>query len=68
MARLSAAPVASAYRDLVDILIMTLLLALVLLIWRGANRYVIIALWFVGLIATVGLFRFHVTSALDLSF
>jgi len=52
----------------VDILIMTLLLAIVLLIWRGANRYLIIALWFVGLIATVGLFRFHVTSALDLSF
>ena len=47
---------------------MTLLLALVLLIWRGANRYVIIALWFVGLIATVGLFRFLVTSSLDLSF
>jgi len=52
----------------VDILIMILLLAIVLLIWRGANRHLIITLWFVGLVAVVGLFRFHVTSALDLSF
>ncbi len=45
---------------------MILLLVIVLLIWRGANRHLIIALWFVGLVAVVGLF--HVTSALDLSF
>ena len=47
---------------------MILLLALALMIWRGVNRHVIIALWFVGLVAAVGLFRFHVTSHLDLSF
>ena len=47
---------------------MILLLAIVLLIWRGANRHLIITLWFVALVAAVGLFRFNVTSALDLSF
>jgi hypothetical protein len=47
---------------------MILLLVIALLIWRGANRHVIITLWFVGLVAVVGLFRFHVTSHLDLSF
>lgn len=47
---------------------MILLLVIALMIWRGANRYVIIALWFLGLVAAVGLFRFHVTSHLDLSF
>jgi hypothetical protein len=52
----------------VDILIMILLLVIMLLIWRGANRQLIITLWLVGLVAVVGLFRFHVTSALDLSF
>jgi hypothetical protein len=52
----------------VDILIMILLLVLALLIWRGANRGVVIALWVVGLVATIGLFNYHVTSTLDLSF
>jgi hypothetical protein len=52
----------------VDILIMILLLALALLVWRGANRGVTIALWAVALVATIGLFRYHVTSTLDLSF
>lgn len=47
---------------------MVLLLALALLIWRGAKRGLIIALWFVGLVAMIGLFDFHVTSHLDLSF
>jgi hypothetical protein len=28
----------------------------------------IIALWAVGLVAMIGLFRYHVTSVLDLSF
>lgn len=59
---------ARAYCSRVDILIMILLLVIALMIWRGANRHVIIALWFVGLVAAVGLFRFHVTSHLDLSF
>ncbi len=47
---------------------MILLLALALMVWKGVNRQAVIALWFVGLVAVVGLFRFHVTSALDLSF
>jgi len=46
---------------------MILLLVIALLVWRGANRGVVIALWVVGVIATVGLFRYHVTSLLDLS-
>jgi hypothetical protein len=52
----------------VDILIMILLFVLALLIWRGARRGMIIALWAVGLVAMIGLFRYHVTSTLDLSF
>ena len=47
---------------------MILLLAVALLIWRGARRGVILTLWFVGLAAVIGLFRYHVTSVLDLSF
>lgn len=47
---------------------MVLLLALALLIWRGAKRGLIITLWFVGLVAMIGLFDYHVTSHLDLSF
>ncbi|MCE9514409.1 MAG: DUF5993 family protein [Mycobacterium sp.] len=51
-----------------DILIMVLLFGIALLIWRGAKRELILALWFVGVVAMIGLFRFHVTSVLDLSF
>lgn len=47
---------------------MILLLAIALLIWRGAKRGLIIALWVVALIAVIGLFDYHVTSHLDLSF
>jgi len=47
---------------------MVLLLGLTLLVWRGAKRELILALWFVGVVAVIGLFRFHVTSTLDLSF
>jgi hypothetical protein len=52
----------------VDILIMILLFGIALLIWRGATRGLILSLWFVGLVAMIGLFRYHVTSVLDLSF
>jgi hypothetical protein len=52
----------------VDIVIMILLLGIALLIWRGAKRGLIIALWAVGVVAMLGLFRYHVTSVLDLSF
>ena len=47
---------------------MVLLFAITLLVWRGAKRELIISLWFVGVVAMIGLFRFHVTSLLDLSF
>ncbi len=47
---------------------MILLLGIALLIWRGAKRGLIITLWAVGLVAMIGLFRYHVTSVLDLSF
>jgi len=47
---------------------MILLLVIALLIWRGAKRGLILTLWFVGVVAMIGLFRYHVTSLLDLSF
>lgn len=47
---------------------MVLLLVLALLVWRGANRGTVIGLWVIGVIAVISLFRFHVTSTLDLSF
>ena len=47
---------------------MVVLLAVALLIWRGARRGHIIALWALALIAMLGLFRFHITSHLDLNF
>lgn len=51
-----------------DILIMILLFVTTMLIWRGAKRGHIIGLWIVGLVAMLALFRFHVSSILDLSF
>ena len=47
---------------------MIVLLAVALLVWRGAGRGTVIALWALGVVAVVGLFRYHVTSVLDLSF
>ena len=47
---------------------MLILMAVALLIWRGAKRGYVIALWMVALVAMLGLFRFHITSNLDLSF
>ncbi len=47
---------------------MILLFGIALLIWRGAKRGMVIALWFVALVAVIGLFKYHVTSTLDLSF
>lgn len=47
---------------------MILLLVLALLIWRGAKHGLILSLWVIGVVAMIGLFRFHVTSVLDLSF
>jgi len=47
---------------------MTLLFGIGVLMWRGANRNLVIGLWVLALVAMLGLFRYHVTSALDLSF
>jgi len=47
---------------------MILLLGIAVMIWRGAKREMTIALWIVGVILMIGLFRYHVTSVLDLSF
>lgn len=51
-----------------DILILVALFVTAVLIYRGANRNAILALWVVTVIAALGLFRYHVTSPLDLSF
>lgn len=51
-----------------DIAIMLILLGTALLIWRGAHRGLVIGLWVVGLVAMLGLFKYHVTSSLDLNF
>ncbi len=47
---------------------MFLLLGIALLVWRGAKGGMILGLWVVGVLAMIGLFRYHVTSVLDLSF
>ncbi len=52
----------------VDILIMLVLMATALAAWRGASRRLVITLWAVGLVAMLGLFRYHVTSGLNLNF
>jgi hypothetical protein len=51
-----------------DIAIMLLVLVLAILIWRGARRGLILGLWALGLVAMLGLFRYHITSPLDLNF
>jgi hypothetical protein len=52
----------------VDILILILLFATAIIIYRGGRRGLIIGLWVLGAVATLALFRYHVTSPLDLSF
>ena len=51
-----------------DIIILILLLITGLAIWRGAARWLILSGWMLTLLLMLGLFRFHVTSALGLSF
>ncbi len=46
---------------------MALLLSISLLMWRGAKRGLIISLWVFTLVVTLGLYRYHVTTALDVS-
>ena len=47
---------------------MALLVATVAAVYRGARPRVVILLWVIALVATLLLFRYHVTSPLDLSF
>lgn len=51
-----------------DIIILTVLLITVILVVRGASRTLILATWLIALVLMLGLFRYHVTSPLDLSF
>jgi hypothetical protein len=51
-----------------DIVIMALLLVTAILVYRGAPRKWILTSWIVTLVLMLGLFRYHVTSPLDLSF
>lgn len=51
-----------------DIIILALLLTTAILIVRGAPRKWILASWIIALVLMLGLFRYHVTSPLDLSF
>jgi hypothetical protein len=51
-----------------DIIIMVLLLGLGVLIYRGARRGLVLVVWLITAAAVIGLFRYHVTSPLDLSF
>jgi hypothetical protein len=51
-----------------DIIILYLLLAIGVAMWRGAPRWLVLSCWTAALLLMVGLFRFHVTSSLGLSF
>ena len=51
-----------------DIVILFLLLATGALMHLGAPRRIILASWIVSAILIAGLFKYHVTSALGLSF
>lgn len=56
------------YRPDVDILILALLFVIAVVIYRGGRRGVVLGLWLIAVAATLALFRYHVTSPLDLSF
>ena len=51
-----------------EIIILFLLLFMGLAMWRGAPRWLVLTGWFGTLLLMIGLFRFHVTSSLGLSF
>ena len=51
-----------------DIIILFLLLFTGLAMWRGAPRWLVLSCWTMTLLLMLGLFRFHVTSSLGLSF
>lgn len=51
-----------------DIIILALLMVTVVLVIKSAPRKWIITTWLVALVLMLALFRYHVTSPLDLSF
>lgn len=51
-----------------DILILFILLLTGAAIWRDAPRWLVLGGWTLALVLMLGLFRYHVTSSLGLSF
>ena len=51
-----------------DILILFVLLLTGLIIWYRAPRWLVLCSWAMALVMMLGLFRYHVTSSLGLSF
>ena len=51
-----------------DIIILFLLLFIGLAMWRAAPRWLVVTCWVGTLLLMIGLFRYHVTSSLGLSF
>lgn len=51
-----------------DTIIFIVLLVTAVMIFRGAGRATTIALWALGLVLALVLFKIHATSSLDLSF
>ncbi len=52
----------------VDTLIFALLVVILVVMWRGGSRRTVLILWFIGLVAMLALFKWHVTDPLGLSF
>lgn len=51
-----------------DILILLVLFFTGLAIWYNASRWLVLCCWGLTLVMMLGLFRYHVTSSLGLSF
>ncbi|CAB4959171.1 unannotated protein [freshwater metagenome] len=51
-----------------DIVIMVVLLVAAIAVYRDRSTLRILSLWVVGLVLSLLLFNYHVTSSLDLSF
>ena len=51
-----------------DILILVLLMVTGIAIWREAPRWLVLCCWSLAFVMMLGLFRYHVTSSLGLSF
>ena len=47
---------------------MLVLMATAIAAYRGMSRKLVITLWVIGLIAMLGLFKYHVSSPLHLNF